>query len=733
MTRASTAASSSACRQLASIAVPCATCACRSAENCLLFRAPPPVAPAIARACGAPARALSRPCDIVDASERLARGAVNLIENGVLDDGGIETLAARVGVTSPAICAVFEQMRVAGRSRADAAAAAREAPADRHRAPVSPRSLASGFASVRRFNALFRARYRMAPSRLRRDRAAGALPALLTFDSPTASLDGDARIPRSPRDRWHRERGGGRLRAQRRDLAPRSGSHGARRSAPRAAAPPRCRSPYRRRSRRSFPACCRGSSTPSTSPVIRNRSRWRWGPSPRSIPAARCGTFDASSSPCARSSASRCRCAALGPAGTPRAHLRRPPCPQGTGDITQLFPTAARLAAVPAAELASGHGGARTCNRRAGHGNGRRGSGARPEGDVDATIMRLTSLPLGVGTWTAQYVAMRALRWPDAFLAGDLVVRRALRVRPAQALERARAWQPWRAYAVRCIYGDLRNEYDRLFRLHRFAPRHDAPHGGGSKEDLQAFSLRTRRPCTRGTGLGPDPASPAHFGARRRSSASILPAAAPSRSPPPCVSARWCNAIATVRAGETISYAELARRAPGTPGGFAVGARNQAQSPPPDGSFLSPSSAQTGTLALSRGGSPAERLSRDDAAARAHPLMRPADIRRLRVGGDLGRLVRLHPDAGARAAAADRASRYRRGRADPVSQGDRLRLRRARELAPLPRDARRQLDAAVRALRVRRTPHPRVVLGDHEFDDAAVRRHCCRSRSSRSG
>ena len=48
-----------------------------------------------------------------------------------------------------------------------------------------------------------------------------------------------------------------------------------------------------------------------------------------------------------------------------------------------------------------------------------------PEGDVDATIARLIELP-GIGAWTAQYIAMRALRWPDAFLAGDLIVRRML-------------------------------------------------------------------------------------------------------------------------------------------------------------------------------------------------------------------------------------------------------------------------------------------------------------------
>jgi AraC family transcriptional regulator of adaptative response / DNA-3-methyladenine glycosylase II len=44
---------------------------------------------------------------------------------------------------------------------------------------------------------------------------------------------------------------------------------------------------------------------------------------------------------------------------------------------------------------------------------------------------------------------MRALGWPDAFLAGDLVVRRALgETSPARALARSEAWRPWRAYAV---------------------------------------------------------------------------------------------------------------------------------------------------------------------------------------------------------------------------------------------------------------------------------------------
>jgi len=68
--------------------------------------------------------------------------------------------------------------------------------------------------------------------------------------------------------------------------------------------------------------------------------------------------------------------------------------------------------------------------------------------DPAATTAALEALP-GVGPWTAQYVAMRALAWPDAFPAGDLVVRKALGGLTArEADRRAEPWRPWRAYAV---------------------------------------------------------------------------------------------------------------------------------------------------------------------------------------------------------------------------------------------------------------------------------------------
>jgi len=72
--------------------------------------------------------------------------------------------------------------------------------------------------------------------------------------------------------------------------------------------------------------------------------------------------------------------------------------------------------------------------------------------DVNTTLQQLQALP-GIGDWTAQYIAMRALRWPDAFPAADVALHRALGLldeprRAQAALAASQAWRPWRAYAV---------------------------------------------------------------------------------------------------------------------------------------------------------------------------------------------------------------------------------------------------------------------------------------------
>ena len=70
---------------------------------------------------------------------------------------------------------------------------------------------------------------------------------------------------------------------------------------------------------------------------------------------------------------------------------------------------------------------------------------------ADATLASLVSIR-GVGEWTAQYIAMRALRQPDAFPVNDLVLLRTagqgIALTAAALSKRAERWRPWRAYAA---------------------------------------------------------------------------------------------------------------------------------------------------------------------------------------------------------------------------------------------------------------------------------------------
>jgi AraC family transcriptional regulator of adaptative response / DNA-3-methyladenine glycosylase II len=72
--------------------------------------------------------------------------------------------------------------------------------------------------------------------------------------------------------------------------------------------------------------------------------------------------------------------------------------------------------------------------------------------DPDAAIKRLAQLP-GIGPWTAHYIAMRALRWPDAFPKEDIAVRNKLGgVSATEAEAISQPWRPWRSYAVMHVW-----------------------------------------------------------------------------------------------------------------------------------------------------------------------------------------------------------------------------------------------------------------------------------------
>jgi AraC family transcriptional regulator of adaptative response / DNA-3-methyladenine glycosylase II len=76
---------------------------------------------------------------------------------------------------------------------------------------------------------------------------------------------------------------------------------------------------------------------------------------------------------------------------------------------------------------------------------------------LEDAIQRLRSIH-GVGEWTAQYIALRQLREPDAFPATDLGLLRAMASRQrwvtssSELLDRANAWRPWRAYAAQHLW-----------------------------------------------------------------------------------------------------------------------------------------------------------------------------------------------------------------------------------------------------------------------------------------
>jgi AraC family transcriptional regulator, regulatory protein of adaptative response / DNA-3-methyladenine glycosylase II len=133
--------------------------------------------------------------------------------------------------------------------------------------------------------------------------------------------------------------------------------------------------------------------------------------------------------------------------------------PNPLGEVRRVFPSAATLARVSASSLGelgivSRRQQALLALAQAVDSGGLVLDATAP---LQATLAHLQSLP-GVGPWTANYIAMRALRWPDAFVAGDVALQRALgmtkaeRDKPAQAARRAedlsQAWRPWRSYAV---------------------------------------------------------------------------------------------------------------------------------------------------------------------------------------------------------------------------------------------------------------------------------------------
>jgi len=390
----------------------------------------------------------------IDAGSRLAAGAVDLIEGGVLDDEGMAGLAARVGVSDRHLRRLFETefgVSPIAYAQTHRLLLAKQLLTDSS-LPVTEIAHASGFASVRRFNALFASRYRMSPSRLRRAAKPGAVDGLAfelayrppyAFDTVLAflgarAIDGLESVAGRTYTRTLDIARGGDVHAGRIAV-----SHLPRRGALRVVLSPalaRVVPAVLARVRQLFDLAADPLEIASAlGPLAAGHEGLR-------VPGAVDGFELATRAIVGQQVSVKAARTLLGRlAATAGA-----PLDDGLPGPALRFPSAAAIASMPVADLAR-IGLVRTradALRRLA--NEVAGGALRldPGAEVESTLAALVALP-GVGPWTANYIAMRALRWPDAFLAGDLIVRRQLGVRTAAEAERASAaWRPWRAYAV---------------------------------------------------------------------------------------------------------------------------------------------------------------------------------------------------------------------------------------------------------------------------------------------
>ena len=124
---------------------------------------------------------------------------------------------------------------------------------------------------------------------------------------------------------------------------------------------------------------------------------------------------------------------------------------QAAGGVTYLFPSPEKLANADVARIGVPKARAETIRSLArdvaeGYISFERVA------DIDEFLARLSAIR-GIGKWTAQYVAMRALGEPDAFPSGDVGLLRALGLASARELQsRFDAWRPWRAYAAMYLW-----------------------------------------------------------------------------------------------------------------------------------------------------------------------------------------------------------------------------------------------------------------------------------------
>ncbi len=396
--------------------------------------------------------------------EHVVARALKLIEAGLLDEQSLEALAARVGVGARQLRRLFVErvgappLSVHSTRRLLFAKQLLTETA----LPVTDVALASGFRSLRRFNAAFAQANRIAPRELRRHPRAAASAALVLrlgyrppydFDALLAFLRGRALPGVELVDTHSYARVFGTV------------------AAPgwlRVSAWPHASSPLGAHALRLDVACPQPSQLlgvvttlrrmfdldanpqaiadtfhddPILGPLIARRPGLRlpggWDGFELAVRAILGQQISVAA---ARTLATRI----VQRWGEPLTQAPRP-------GLTRLFPTPADLAQADLREIGVTTARAATISGVAqALLDGR--IDFRAEQSLEQFVARWITLP-GIGAWTAQYIALRALRDPDAFPAADLILRRAASAAATPLSTRAltlqaEAWRPWRAYAV---------------------------------------------------------------------------------------------------------------------------------------------------------------------------------------------------------------------------------------------------------------------------------------------
>ncbi len=389
----------------------------------------------------------------VDSSERLAHMAVKRIEAGVLEEHGLGSLAAELGVTDRHLRRIV--FKTFGAAPVDIAQTHRLLTAKRllkdTRLPMAEVAFASGFRSLRRFNALFRERYSMPPSRVRARTSTAALLGALTFTlAPRGAFDGTAPLAHVRLRKVARVETEAGPTSWARTFA--VGKHagwlvfefGG-------AAPTLTLSEELMPVFRQVIAGARGALDLDTDVTVIDEFFAHDSHLKRSVkeaPGLRLlGSLDAFELAVRAVLGQQVTVKAAANLAAKLTERFGAPVVTPFEGVDRLFPTAERLAEAGADAIAAMGGQPRaraaTVHRLAVEvASGRL---LLTRGAVAAGREGLTRIS-GIGPWTTEYVALRALGDADAFPLGDSALRSAFGDRDLKAAQEQ--WRPWRAYAA---------------------------------------------------------------------------------------------------------------------------------------------------------------------------------------------------------------------------------------------------------------------------------------------